>query len=258
MKSPFPGMNPYLEARWSNVHVLMVSAIAALLKPSLPPGLEARPEEEILIETIAGERMQGFRPDIAVVDSGNFPAEISESAAATAVAEPIRIAFHRGPIVLRNVQVVDTRDHDRVVTVIEVLSPWNKLPGRLNKDYIRKLKALDEGGANWVEIDLLRSTMSHVMVTWDDIRANHRSTYLVLTSNNHDQELLAYPFSLRQCLPKVRVPLRQNDPEVVLDLQLVLQRVYQDGPFESIDYSKPSEPPLSEADAAWAAEMTKK
>jgi len=253
-KSPFPGMNPYLESRWSNVHVLMVSAIAALLKPALPAGLEARPEEEVRIETIAGERMRGFRPDIAVVDSGRFEAAAAaRSAGAVGVMEPIQIRFHRGPVVLRNIEVVDTRDNDRVVTVIEVLSPWNKLPGQLNRDYVAKLKSIEDGGTSWVEIDLLRGSRSHLIVTWSDLKKEERSNYLAVTLDANSFKLLAYPISIRQQLPAIHVPLRETDAPATLDLQAVLERVYNDGPFDSIDYSVPPEPQLSPADAEWAA-----
>jgi hypothetical protein len=73
-KSPFPGMDPYLEARWSNAHVFMMAAISAQLNATLPEGLEARPEEEVRVETIAGERLRGYRPDIALIETrSNLP-----------------------------------------------------------------------------------------------------------------------------------------------------------------------------------------
>lgn len=201
MPSHFPGMNPYLEARWSNIHVLMMGAITAALNRSLPPGLNARPEEEVRIESLAGERLQSYRGHVAVIDTGPR-GRIGEPVtdATTAVAEPIRIKYHRGPIVLRNVQIVDSRDHDRIVTVIEVLSPWNKLPGRLNRDYRKKLRRYEEGEANWVEIDLLRSSRNRLPVTWDDLPVGRRAEYLVLTYRAATQEVLAYPISLRQAL----------------------------------------------------------
>ena len=34
--SPFPGMDPYLEARWSDVHAALCPAIRAALQPLLP------------------------------------------------------------------------------------------------------------------------------------------------------------------------------------------------------------------------------
>ena len=55
MKTPFPGMDPYLETRWSNVHVLLIAALTAQLKRVLPAGLAAKPEQEVLLETIAFE-----------------------------------------------------------------------------------------------------------------------------------------------------------------------------------------------------------
>jgi len=253
MKSPFPGMNPYLESRWSNVHVLMMGAITGELNASLPDGLEARPEEEIRIETLAGERLQGFRPEVAIVDMGAPEASVPAPSGAVAVAEPIRLAYHSGPVVLRNVQIVDTSDHDRVVTVIEVLSPGNKLPGKLNKDYLAKLDAFEQAGSSWVEIDLLRSSRSSLAVTWQDLPEPKRLDYLVVACVAWQDDLLLYPISLRERLPAIHIPLRQGDAHVALDLQAVLQRVYKDGAFNSLNYSKQLEPPLSPADAEWAA-----
>ncbi len=52
------------------------------------------------------------------------------------VTQPLRIPYRHAPILLRNIQIDDTRNADRVVTVIEVLSPWNKLAGKLNRKYV--------------------------------------------------------------------------------------------------------------------------
>ena len=40
--SPFPGMDPYLESRWSDVHVKLIGFIGEALQPLLPPALRAR------------------------------------------------------------------------------------------------------------------------------------------------------------------------------------------------------------------------
>ena len=255
MPSPFPGMDPYLVSRWSNVHVMMMGIIATVLKRVLPPGLEARPEEEVRIESLAGERMQGFKPDLAVIDYGRRDATTTVSGTSSAVAEPILVEFHRGPIVVRNIEIVDTRNGDRVVTAIEVLSPWNKLAGRLNREYRRKLKAYEDGGANWVEIDLLRSSRNRLDLTWEDLPAERRGAYLVAVYDQNEGKLLAYPMGLRERLPVVPIPLRKTDVPVALDLQQVMDRLYDDGPFESLDYSRPCDPPLPPADAEWAAEL---
>ena len=255
MPSPFPGMDPYLDARWSNVHVLMMAAISAALNHSLPDGLEARPEEDVRIESLAGERMRGYRPDVAVVDAGVVVASApaGDGTAATAVL----LAYHRGPVVLRDVHIVDVRDGNRVVTLVEVLSPWNKLAGRLNAEHRRKLDDAEDGGANWVEVDLLRSHRRRLKVTRQDLPPGRRADYLVSRYRDATGELSAYPISLRDPLPTIEVPLRETDADVRLDLQGVLNRVYHDGPFRSIDYARPPDPPLSGSDAAWAAELVR-
>lgn len=247
-------MDPYLVRRWSNVHVLMMGIMAGALKRVLPRGLEARPEEHVRIEAMAGERVKGFQADVAVIDARRLSPPHATGSAAT-VAEPILVEFHRGPIVVRNIEIVDVKDGDRVITAIEVLSPWNKLAGRLNRDYRRKLRAYEDGGANWVEIDLLRSPRTRLDLTWDDLPAERRAAYLVVVKESSDDRLKAYPIGLRERLPTINIPLREDDRPVPLDLQRVLDRVYEEGPFESLDYSRPCEPPLDPADAEWAAQL---
>jgi hypothetical protein len=254
MPSPFPGMDPYLEPSWANVHVLMIGAIAASLKRVLPAGLQARPEEEIRVEELAGEHLAGYRPDVALVDASRYDASAPSRPSATAVAEPIKLAYHVGPIKLRHVSIVDARDGNRVVTAIEVLSPWNKLSGTLNIDYVKKLRAYQQAGANWVEVDLLRSPRDRLIVRWDSLGPEQRGTYLTTVFDAQRHELLAYPIGLRERLPVIAIPLREGDAAVPLDLQVVLDRVRDDGPFDELDYAEPLDPPLSDDDQAWLRE----
>ena len=62
---------------------------------------------------------------------------------------------------------------------------------------------------------------------------------------------------VRESLPVVPVPLRQEESEVSLDLQYAFRHAYDGGPYTrgAVDYSQPCDPPLREADAAWAAEQ---
>ena len=50
MKSPFPGMDPYLEMHWGHVHQSLVTYALEALQPNLPTGLVARLEERVFIE----------------------------------------------------------------------------------------------------------------------------------------------------------------------------------------------------------------
>ena len=253
MPSPFPGMDPYVEDRWSAVHVLIMGAIAAALKRSLPTGLQARPEEAVRIESVGGDRLHDYRPDVAVVEM--TPDAQRRAAPAVVVATPIELRLHREPIVTRNVVIVDLREADRVVTVVEVLSPRNKRAGQLNADYRRKLGDYEEAGANWVEIDLLRSSRRHLAVTWDDVPPGTPRDYLAVLYRAATGRVSAYPIGVRERLPTIALPLRPTDADAPLDLQAVFDRVYDDGPFDDIDYASPPDPPLADADAAWAADM---
>jgi hypothetical protein len=60
---------------------------------------------------------------------------------------------------------------------------------------------------------------------------------------------------LRARLPRIAVPLRPGDAKVIINLQEPITDIYTLGRDDlQIDYSRPPVPPLTPADAAWAAE----
>src|SRR3954451_24459428 len=130
MPSPFPGMDPYLEARWSDVHAGLCPAIRAALHPLLPPGLRARANEDVVLESVGGERLGRFEGDAVVVEGRPRPGPTGPAdpggAPAGGAVEPVIVEKLRPLRVDRWVQIIDTTSGNRVVTAIEVLSPWNK------------------------------------------------------------------------------------------------------------------------------------
>jgi hypothetical protein len=56
-------------------------------------------------------------------------------------------------------------------------------------------------------------------------------------------------------LPEIPIPLRAGDTDARLDLQKALHRIYDTAGYEYYIYQGEPEPPLSEADAAWAATL---
>jgi hypothetical protein len=60
---------------------------------------------------------------------------------------------------------------------------------------------------------------------------------------------------LRHALPQIPVPLRENESDVMLDLQVLLERIYAAGGHDDIDYRAAPDPPLDTADAAWADDL---
>jgi hypothetical protein len=130
MRSPFPGMDPYIEAcgLWGDFHHDLISEIKhALAQAAL---------ERYLVR--AGERSY-----VVLVEDEH------------------REAF---------VEIYEATPEQRLVTSIEILSPSNKRPRAPGYDlYLRKRQSLLLGDANLVEIDLLRSGSRMPMLDlWPD------------------------------------------------------------------------------------------
>src|SRR4051812_37077614 len=123
-ENPFPGMNPYLQSSWSDVHTMLIGYIRDALSPELPPDLAARAEERITVAIDDEEKARTPRVDVAVIESWSkgFPPvwtpEGGSSAGAAAVDEPL--VFLEDPEPERWVEIRDARG--RLITVIELLS----------------------------------------------------------------------------------------------------------------------------------------
>ena len=264
MKSPFPGMDPYLEARWSDVHVKLIAYIAEALQPLLPRALRARSEERVVLEAVGDEDdedggpAQSYRSDVAVVDLGHGPSGRSAAASAATVPEPTIIELEDAPEVERSVQIIDTTSGNRVVTAIEVLSPWNKAPGALNRRYLKKLRDYARARVNVVELDLLRTPRDRLLYTEADLPPSRRTPYFVgIRRGGEPRRWTVYSLGLRHPLPDIPVPLRSSDADVLLSLQPLIERVYTAGGHDDIDYRNPPKPPLEPDDAAWAESLLK-
>ncbi len=137
-----------------------------------------------------------------------------------------------------------------LVTVIEVLSPTNKIRGaRGRASFMEKRRETIASEVHWVEIDLLRAGVPSV--TNPPLAP---SDYRILVSRAGQRKAARYwPVSIRQPLPVIGIPLREPDDDVPLDLGCVLNGAYDDGAYDlSIDYRKKPDPPLQTDHAKWA------
>ena len=66
MKSPFPGMDPFLERHWQDVHSRFMVYASTLLNQQLPQELLARVEASLAVES-DDERTRIIYPDISVI-----------------------------------------------------------------------------------------------------------------------------------------------------------------------------------------------
>ena len=67
-KSPFPGMDPYLESHWRDVHTKLVAYTADAMNGLLPEDLAAESEEYVSVASDEGFERQ-FAPDVKVFEN---------------------------------------------------------------------------------------------------------------------------------------------------------------------------------------------
>jgi hypothetical protein len=256
MKSPFPGMDPYLERYWGDVHATLIVYSRDFLQPRLPDDLLARIEQRVFLE-YDDARIRSLVPDLRISETypepGTPPATLREGDAA--VAEPLVFELDEVEIAQRYLEIREG-DGGKVVTVIEFLSPANKRGGEGQDKYLQKQAEVAESDASLVEIDLTRAGRRVLALPSNDIPPAHRLDYLACISpgwQRRRREL--YPMPLRQRLPLLPVPLRQHEPRVHLDLQAVVNQAYAAGRYHHLDYRVELDPPLPPEDAAWAAAL---
>ncbi|MFM9966166.1 MAG: DUF4058 family protein [Planctomycetaceae bacterium] len=264
-RSPFPGMDPYLEASWGDIHLSLIAYSRDLIQPQLPDDLRARAEERISVGSPDGG-MAVLIPDVRVVekrrrsrrvDEGGGVAVAEPRAKVANLAKPLLIEYDDDPTTEGFIEIREAGRGGRVVTVIEFLSKTNKLPGKDRRKYLQKRKQLRRGRINLVEIDLLRSGRRMPPLRLNELPPEHRTAYCVLTMRAGQRPLEFFPVSLRAPLPTIPIPLRKTDEDVALDLQAVLQQAYVNGRYDDLDYSMSAIPPLDPADADWTQTLLK-
>ncbi len=257
MNTPFPGMDPYLEhpALWPSVHARLVVAIANQLTRLLRPRYVASIEDRVFIE-------DQFRiPDVWVQQgTANGPANIQGMAATIPVIVEVEEAEEEPiPLEVREhfVEILDTYRAMKVVTVLEVISPSNKAAGVGRSAYRAKQRETLGSECHLVEIDLLRRGRHVLAVPLAAAREHGTFDYLVSVNrwpNRRRFEL--FPGRLRERLPRVTIPLRDPDADATLDLQAILEQVYDDGSYMlRVLYDQPCEPRLRNDDQRWATEQ---
>lgn len=256
MPSPFPGMDPFIEGAisWRGFHTQMVVEMSRVLVRQVRPKYFAATEESLFIhEPSAHERREltGVADSMVALEAAPAATRGNGSAAGLAVAEPPVRAILPPEVSIEKHRYITIRDTGRceVVTVIELLSPTNKRgEGRVR--YERQRRELLASDVHFVEIDLLRGGRKMVMGSEID------SPYCAMVSRAEERPRVGvWPIGLRDRLPTIPVPLRSPDPDAALDLQVVLDEVYDKAGYSDVLYRDEPDPPLTGEDAAWAREV---
>jgi hypothetical protein len=250
MVCPFPGMDPYLEGElWTTFHIQLAVEIARQLTPRLLPRYFAFANQRQVTDTPEEVSIEAtdVYPDVGVVVSKPAPLP----SAGTALAEaPLKLTTVVPSLVPHSWVEIRDQAGRTLVTLIEILSP-SKKRGDGRKEYLEKRNKILRSSAHLMEIDLLRKGKRVPMS--DPLPAG--DYFVLLTRANQRPLSDVWPIALAEPLPMVRVPLREPDPDVPLDLQQAFTTIYESSPYGvAIDYSKPPDVPLSRAAAAWSAE----
>jgi hypothetical protein len=258
MKSPFPGMDPFLEQFWLDIHASLIIYTRDQLEEQLPASLIARVEERAVFET-EEPRLQARYPDVKITERpGRKNGGVGVLAVASP-AEPVIVEYLDEPATETFINIIEAGPGQRLVTVIEILSLANKLPGERQQQYRQKQKELRDAGVSLVEIDLLRSGERVLSVPRWLVPPDARTTYQACVRRGwlpHRFEI--YPIPLRRSLPVFAIPLRVQDKDIHLDLQAVLEQAYRKGRYHlTIDFKQRPDPPLTAADAKWAKSQLK-
>jgi hypothetical protein len=249
MKSPFPGMDPYLEAHWRDVHTKAMTYICDQIQDQLPFDLVARVEESVSVDYEDSSRW--IAPDVRIVEDFE-DATFGNQSVGVAVAEPL-IVLEEVTQISRHVQILDVSSGERVVTAIEVLSPTNKMTFAGREDYARKQQDYSDARVNLVEIDLLRGGEYVLAADLKQIPQSKRRTYMMSVKRRTTTKL--FGASLREPLPVIPIPLRPTDHDVSLNIQQIINLVYERGRYSKLNYQFDPEPPFSPEDATWVDQL---
>jgi hypothetical protein len=256
MPSPFPGMDPYLEdpALWPDMHHGMISGIQAALNPHIRPKYVAAVEMRVYISDDDDSGRRVMVPDVRIdrTRKKQLAGHGNHSSPATTIEAPLRIKLLNDEIEDAYIEIREPLG-GRLVTIIEVLSPTNKVPGSSGRaSFIAKRRDVMKSPVHWVEIDLLRSGKPASLN-----KELAKSDYRIIVSRGSDHaDAGCWSLSVREPLPTVGIPLKSNDPDVPLDLGAVLQTAYDRGAWDlHLDYSKPPSVPLASGDSRWANKL---
>lgn len=254
MPSPFPGMDPYLEAPagWQEFHSRFINTMSDFLVPKVRPKYTVHIERYVYVAEVFGE-VSRIRPDIAVTETGREGVESEREMAAVATATLVPLP------ILEEVRhyFLEIRElaTQKVVTVIEMLSPFNKRAGKGRDEYLNRRTEILMSDVHLVELDLLREGERVPMA-----KPLPPAHYYAIVSRSYRRPIAeVYSWTVRDPMPKIPIPLKRGDPDVVLDLQAVFTAVYDRAGYDyRLAYDQEPDPPLNPEDWEWAKQVTAK
>jgi hypothetical protein len=151
---------------------------------------------------------------------------------------------------------VRQRSDGRLVTLVDVVSPANKVTAEGRQAYLNKRKEGKTQGANLVEIDLVLQGQPTLDYSRDNLPEWDYAVTVTRATQPERHEI--YTATLQKRLPRFRLPLANDDRDTVLDLHATFARAYDQGGFAGkIDYHRDPSTTLTAEDRQWLQQVLK-
>ena len=253
MPTPFPGMDPYLERSplWEEVHTGLLVEIqlhlAPLVRPAYRVGVERR---TYLAVSPSNPKALIGKPDVLVIAGGGRTAPVAVLEPTSVMAPSLVVNLPAAEEIVERYLVIRDVDNNDVITVIELLSPSNKVMRAGREQYEDKRIKVLASRTNLVEIDLLRA--GEPLAMWVSGGQVHSDYRIVISRAWQRPEADVYLFNVTDPIPTVPIPLRRGETEPALPLNQLVHDLYDRAGYDlAIDYSQPPEPPLADDTTPW-------
>ncbi len=255
MPSPFPGMDPYLEAfgYWEDFHDSFLPFIRNALRAGIPEAYSVFIQERITSITVPDRHRTQAVPGVGVSAPPAYKPAGGVATLPATGAEPAVLEHDLEEFETETYLEITRRSDRQLVTVIELLSPSNKTAPD-SRVYLAKRAGYLRQYVHLVEIDLLirgtRLPMREQLPPGD---------YYALVSRAEDRpRARVYAWGVRQPMPVIPVPLMAPDPDFQLDLGALFRQAYDTG-YYGREISYAGDPPtfLRPEDRDWAREVVR-
>ena len=253
MTSPFPGMDPFIEDQcWADFRAEFIVCIRSRLVPRLLPNYFTNIEQAFSLMHTQDTANRILRQDRFVQESEVWTGGPGRG---TAVAvKPVTRTLPKPQTIKRPYLTVRSMTSREVVTVIELLSPWNKNPRGGKSEYLDKRDAYLQSSINVVELDLLRGGSR--LPTVEPLPRG--DFFAFVCRGTKRPKVSVYAWQMNHPLPRIPIPLAPGDADVKLELQAAFNETYHRAGYRySLDYTADVVPKLRPAERVWVRRSLK-